>query len=99
MIWLKLPDKEIPISVGGGTAGCVLANRLSADPKIKVALIEAGDQETEYHMSDIPLMSAELQKTEADWQYQTESQHYSCGSLINHVLHYVKDIKNSFFHK
>ena len=75
----------VSISVGGGTAGCVLANRLTADPKIKVALIEAGDEETVYHMSDIPLMSSELHKTPMDWQDQTASQTGACGSMVDQV--------------
>ena len=34
------------VIVGGGTAGCVLAQRLSADPSLQVVLVEAGDADT-----------------------------------------------------
>lgn len=37
----RLPEYDY-IVIGGGTAGCVLAERLSADPNITVALIEGG---------------------------------------------------------
>lgn len=58
------------IIIGAGTAGCVLAARLSENPKANVLLIEAGssDNRPEVHM---PAGYAALQKTKRDWQYYT----------------------------
>lgn len=58
------------IVVGGGSAGAVLANRLSEIPHWTVLLLEAGPDENE--ISDVPSLSAYLQLSKLDWQYKTE---------------------------
>lgn len=60
------------IIVGGGSAGAVLASRLSEIREWKVLLLEAGGQETE--ISDIPAQTTNLQLGPMDWQYKTELQ-------------------------
>ena len=59
--------------VGGGSAGCVLAARLSEDPDVRVLLLEAGgrDDHPEIH---IPVAFSRLFQTEADWNYHTVPQ-------------------------
>jgi len=42
------------VIIGGGTAGCLLANRLSADASKRVLLIEAGRKD-DYHWIHIPV--------------------------------------------
>ncbi|MBO0839569.1 MAG: GMC family oxidoreductase N-terminal domain-containing protein [Sciscionella sp.] len=61
------------VIVGAGSAGCVLANRLSADGKTRVLLLEAGgeDDADEIH---IPAAFASLFKTKWDWNYETVEQ-------------------------
>lgn len=61
------------IIIGAGSAGCVLANRLSANAHTKVLLLEAGspDKKKEIH---IPAAFGKLFKSEVDWNYETEPQ-------------------------
>jgi len=61
------------IVVGAGSAGCVLANRLTEDPDVHVLLLEAGGPD---HRPDIriPARWSALLGTEVDWLYRTEPQ-------------------------
>ncbi|AQG81702.1 GMC family oxidoreductase [Spirosoma montaniterrae] len=61
------------IIVGAGSAGCVLANRLSADPAISVLLVEAGGPDTRFELQ-IPAAYSKLNKTAVDWGFWTEPQ-------------------------
>ncbi|XP_074030288.1 glucose dehydrogenase [FAD, quinone] [Leptinotarsa decemlineata] len=58
------------IIVGGGSAGTVLANRLSENPFWNILLLEAGPDEIS--ITDMPLLFPALQMTPFDWQYRTE---------------------------
>jgi choline dehydrogenase len=60
------------IVVGAGTAGCLLANRLSADPAKRVLLVEAGRKD-DYHWIHIPVGYLYcIGNPRTDWLYQTE---------------------------
>ena len=64
------------IVVGSGSAGAVVANRLSEQPNWNVLLLEAGGDEPT--ISDVPVLAAYLQLSDIDWQYKTESQPTAC---------------------
>ena len=63
---------DIPHVSGGGSAGAVLANRLSENPRWRILLLEAGPDESE--ASDVPILANNLQLGKLDWQYKTEPQ-------------------------
>jgi choline dehydrogenase len=61
------------VIVGAGTAGCLLANRLSADPTRRVLLIEAGSKD-DYHWIHIPVGYLYcIGNARTDWLYSTEA--------------------------
>ncbi|MFN8124523.1 MAG: GMC family oxidoreductase N-terminal domain-containing protein [Thermoleophilia bacterium] len=64
--------------VGAGSAGCVLAARLSADPSRRVMLLEAGGPPTDPRLLD-PLQWPFLGDAPYDWGYHTEPQPHAAG--------------------
>jgi choline dehydrogenase len=56
------------VIVGAGSAGCVLAARLSEDPDTSVLLLEAGPPDTNENIH-VPLGYLQLARTEVDWDY------------------------------
>ncbi|CAB3246363.1 unnamed protein product [Arctia plantaginis] len=69
------------IIVGAGTAGCVLANRLTEIPEWKVLLVEAGLNEN--FVMDIPILANYLQFTSANWGYKTQPSNKYCAGFDN----------------
>jgi choline dehydrogenase len=59
------------VIVGAGSAGCVLAARLSEDPDVKVTLVEAGPPDTAQEIH-LPVAFAQLFQTKWDWDYLTD---------------------------
>ncbi len=66
------------IIVGAGSAGCVLANRLSEDPSVRVLLIEAGGKDSSMKIK-IPAAFPQQFHTKLDWDFATEPEPHVDG--------------------
>ncbi|EPQ25767.1 uncharacterized protein PFL1_06634 [Pseudozyma flocculosa PF-1] len=69
------------VIIGGGTAGCVLASRLSEDANVSVLVLEAGGTNNVLE-TQAPLTFGKLFKTDKDWNYETVPQ----GTVANREL-------------
>jgi choline dehydrogenase len=70
------------VIVGGGTAGCVLANRLSADPSISVLMLEAGHNGRDIRI-EVPLfLSYLIGNPRFDWLWKSEPEPHLDGRVL-----------------
>jgi choline dehydrogenase-like flavoprotein len=69
------------VVVGAGSAGCVLANRLSEDPAVRVLLVEAGKKDRHPNIK-IPAAFAKQFKTKLDWDLATEPEPHCEGRSL-----------------
>ena len=72
------------VIIGAGSAGCVLANRLSADPRNSVCLLEAGGKDNWiwFHIPVGYLFA--IGNPRADWMFKTESEAGLNGRVLNY---------------
>lgn len=78
---LDLRDSYDFIIVGGGSAGCALAARLSEIQQWNVLLLEAGGDEPS--LADVPQLYPVFQRSVWDWKYWTEKSDRYCLAMQN----------------
>ncbi|CAG5044480.1 unnamed protein product [Parnassius apollo] len=69
------------IIIGAGSAGAVVANRLSENPEWNILLLEAGQDENV--LSDVPSLFPVLQTSSIDWQFVTEPSEEYCLGMVD----------------
>ena len=71
--------------MGAGSAGSVVAARLSEIQDNKVLVLEAGGEEDDFPNTHVPYRSISQLGSQIDWQYKTVPQKHACQSSINQV--------------
>jgi choline dehydrogenase-like flavoprotein len=79
---MAVPNQYDYIIVGAGSAGCVLAHRLTEDPATRVLLLEAGGQDAHPYLS-VPIGLGMLMKHRMfDWMYETVAEDGLAGRTL-----------------
>ncbi len=75
------------VIVGGGSAGCALANRLSADPSTRVLVLEAGrmDWRWDFFIHMPSALAFPIGNRFYDWRYESEPEPYMHGRRVYHA--------------
>ena len=72
------------IIVGAGSAGCVLAARLTEDPQIRVLLVEAGPQDRSWRIDMPSAVGSLLCSDRFNWNYVSDPEPYLDGRRLTH---------------
>jgi len=72
------------IIVGAGSAGCVLAARLTEDPQIRVLLVEAGPQDRSWRIDMPSAVGSLLSSDRFNWNYVSDPEPYLDGRRLTH---------------
>jgi choline dehydrogenase len=72
------------IIVGAGSAGCVLAARLTEDPQIRVLLVEAGPKDRSWRIDMPSAVGSLLSSDRFNWNYVSDAEPYLDGRRLTH---------------